>query len=118
MTLAPLTSLGLVSSHTNLLATGQRRYVIKRGLCFAPAKHNRSRRIPCTIVCPNPYEEFLSLPLHRTVGHEAPARFTSPASLGFIASMRRVRGGNGGVKLGSFHSLCSPPPPPAPLQSP
>jgi len=30
MTLAPLTSLGLVSSHTNLLATGQRRYAIKR----------------------------------------------------------------------------------------
>src|ERR1700686_351895 len=30
MTLAPLTSLGLVSSHTNLLAMGQRRYAIKR----------------------------------------------------------------------------------------
>src|ERR1700688_1595516 len=44
MTLAPLTSLGLVSSHTNLLATGQRRYAIKRGLCFAKAKHNRSRK--------------------------------------------------------------------------
>jgi len=27
--LAPLTSLGLVSSHTNLLAMGQRRYAIK-----------------------------------------------------------------------------------------
>jgi hypothetical protein len=31
MMLAPLTSLGLVSSHTNLLAMGQRRYAIKRG---------------------------------------------------------------------------------------
>jgi hypothetical protein len=29
--LAPLTSLGLVSSHTNLLAMGQRRYAIKPG---------------------------------------------------------------------------------------
>jgi len=35
MTLAPLTSLGLVSSHTNLLATGQRRYAIKRSNYFA-----------------------------------------------------------------------------------
>jgi hypothetical protein len=33
--LAPLTSLGLVSSHTNLLAMGQRRYAIKP---FAAAK--------------------------------------------------------------------------------
>src|ERR1700675_614662 len=47
MTLAPLTSLGLVSSHTNLLATGQRRYAIKRGFCSANAEQNRSRRIPC-----------------------------------------------------------------------
>src|ERR1700688_270163 len=47
MTLAPLTSLGLVSSHTNLLATGQRRYAIKRGFCSANAEQTRSRRIPC-----------------------------------------------------------------------
>jgi hypothetical protein len=34
MTLAPLTSLGLVSSHTNLLATVQRRYAINRSFLF------------------------------------------------------------------------------------
>jgi len=38
MTLAPLTSLGLVSSHTNLLATGQRRYAIKRSKIIREAK--------------------------------------------------------------------------------
>src|ERR1700688_2002898 len=38
MTLAPLTSLGLVSSHTNLLATGQRRYAIKFVRSRAAAK--------------------------------------------------------------------------------
>src|ERR1700676_4989715 len=42
MTLAPLTSLGLVSSHTNLLATGQRRYAIKRSEESAVRRHHPS----------------------------------------------------------------------------
>src|ERR1700688_3540370 len=54
MTLAPLTSLGLVSSHTNLLATGQRRYAIKRSRgtpCMpaaksAPARHFHNHILP------------------------------------------------------------------------
>jgi len=47
--LAPLTSLGLVSSHTNLLATGQRRYAIKPG-----AKPGEEPAVPSliTAACP------------------------------------------------------------------
>src|SRR6202051_1560956 len=47
MTLAPLTSLGLVSSHTNLLATGQRRYAIKRA-----KPHSSFVILSLTTLCP------------------------------------------------------------------